>query len=78
MENWARAGLPCVWGDGRRAITRLQLLVPLELGWQRASRRGARRSIWDLRTSAVGCRLYAVDRGPLAAPLVAMCIYLVE
>jgi hypothetical protein len=34
-------GLPCLWRDGRRATTRLQLLVPLELGWQRASR-GAR------------------------------------
>jgi hypothetical protein len=43
-----------LWRDGRRAITitRLQLLVPLELGWQRASR-GARRSIWDLRASDI-------------------------
>ena len=29
-----------------------QLLVPLELGWQRASR-GARRSIWDPRASSI-------------------------
>ena len=29
-----------------------QLLVPLELGWQRASR-GARRSIWDPRASII-------------------------